>query len=203
MYTKKSIIQSVISTILLNGVLPFVVYIILKSYYSNLFSLIIATIIPLLDIIYGFCKNRKIDVFNCFMLVGFLLGIIALLFGGNEKIILLRESFVTGIMGMLFLLSLFLQKPLIYYFAKRFTTNDYERFWDYDYFRFVIRFITIVWGISLLLEAMIKAYLVFSLSTTAFLAVSPIIFYGILAVVILWTIYYRRYSKHKLDQIIH
>jgi ABC-type dipeptide/oligopeptide/nickel transport system permease component len=155
-------------------------------------------------------KYRKFDAFGLFMLTGFILSLLAFLLGGSEKLILMRESLVTGILGLIFIGSLFYSKPLIYHFAIRFSSNNesdqkskFANNWEFSYFRFVIRLMTAVWGIALLAEAVIKTILVYELSISAFLAVSQIIFYSVLGVTILWTVIYRRYAKTRLDLLIN
>jgi hypothetical protein len=208
--SKRKVIQSVIVSILINGLVPVVVYNILLDHFSSFVSLLLATMVPLLDNLYHIVRHRKADAFGLFMLTAFVLSLLAFLLGGNEKLILMRESLVTGILGLIFIGSLFYSKPLIYHFAIRFSSNDeseqkgkFANNWEYSYFRFVIRLMTAVWGIALLAEAVIKTILVYELSISAFLAVSQIIFYSVLGVTILWTVIYRRYAKTRLDLIMN
>ncbi|MGR5864723.1 VC0807 family protein [Bacillus cereus] len=120
------------------------------------------------------------------------LSIIAVLIGGNERFILLRESYITGIMGSVFLVSLLFSKPLIFYFARRFSNNpqlDYK--WEQSAsMRRTFRVLTRVWGLTFLFEAMIKIVLVYSLSVETFLLVSTFITYSLIGLIILWTIHY-------------
>jgi hypothetical protein len=208
--SKKKVIKSVVVSILLNGLLPVVIYNLLLGYFSSFVSLLIATLVPLLDNLYHIIKHRKADAFGLFMLTGFILSLLAFILGGSEKLILMRESLVTGILGLIFIGSLFYSKPLIYHFALRFSAKDdseqkgtFEKNWEISYFRFVIRLMTAVWGIALLSEAIIKIILVYELSISTFLAVSQIIFYGILGVTILWTVLYRKYAVTRLDLLIN
>lgn len=208
--SNKNVIRSIVLSILLNGLAPVVIYNLLLNHFSSFISLLIATLIPLLDNLFHIMKYRKTDAFGLFMLTGFVLSLIAFLLGGNEKLILMRESFVTGILGLIFIGSLFYSKPLIYHFAIRFSENKeseqrskFANNWEISYFRFVIRLMTAVWGIALLAEAIIKVILVYELSISAFLAISQIIFYSILGVTILWTVIYRKYAKTRLAKLIN
>jgi hypothetical protein len=208
--SQKKLVQMIVMSIVINGVLPVGVYNLFLNYYSSFVSLLIATLIPLLDNLYHIVKYKKADAFGLFMLTGFVLSLLAFLLGGNEKLILMRESMVTGILGLIFIASVFTSKPLIYLFAIRFSSNSeseqkgkFASNWELPYFRFVIRLMTAVWGIALLTEAILKTILVYELSITAFLAISQILFYSVLGVTILWTVVYRRYAKSRLDLIIN
>lgn len=208
--SKRKVIQSVIVSVLINGLVPVVLYNLLLDHFSSFVSLLLATLVPLLDNLYHIVKHKKADAFGLFMLTGFVLSLLAFLLGGSEKLILMRESLVTGILGLIFIGSLFYSKPLIYHFAIRFSSNDeseqkgkFANNWEFPYFRFVIRLMTAVWGIAMLAEAAIKTILVYELSISAFLAVSQIIFYSVIGVTILWTVIYRRYAKTRLDLLMN
>lgn len=199
--------KSVILSIVINGLLPLVVYKILMNYFPSLTALIIATIIPCIGNIYEIVKDKRIDVYAMFILFGFVLGIIAVLLGGGEQFLLLRESFITSITGVVFLISLLFKKPLIYYFAQRFSgSNDankadkstWEKRWEIPYFRFGIRLMTFVWGVGLILEAVIKVILVYTLTVSEFLLVSSFVSYGIIALLIIWQVRYGKIFKNKL-----
>ncbi len=109
MLSKMKIVKSILKSVFINGFLPYVTYVVLSSYFSNLTSLIIAVLIPILENIFLFIKNKNVDIFGIFIFISIIFSIIGLLFGGGEKMILLRESIVTGIMGVS-LWQLYLQK---------------------------------------------------------------------------------------------
>ena len=207
--SRKEIIRGIVITLLINGAVPFVVYEVLRSHMSSIAALSIATVIPLIDNLFSFIKRRKMDVFAVFMLVSFLLGIIMMCIGGSERLLLIRESFVTGILGIIFLVSLLFPRPLIFYFAIRFTvgndpdkTSAFADNWQYAYFRFVLRLMTVVWGLALLGESAVRSILVFKLSVTQFLAVSNFVMYGFVGAAIVFTVIYRKHSQKKFKEII-
>lgn len=201
--SKNSIAKSVLMSIVINGLIPMLVYKFLTNYYSSLVSLIIATSIPLLDNLCSIITQKKIDVFAMFMLVGFVLSITAFFLGGNDRLILLRESFVTGIMGIIFIISLLFPKPIVYYFALRFIADPtkkskIESNWQYPSVRSIYRLMSAMWGVMLLIEALLKTYLVYHLSIMAFLAVSPFVLYGIIGIAIVFTIAFQKQLKKNM-----
>lgn len=163
--------NEIIFTLIINLVLPYLTYRLLIPYTSSVVALSIAALVPLCDSIYSLIRTRKADVFSGFIFLGLILGVVAVLLGGDERFILLRESYVTGIMGVVFLGSLLFGRPLIYYFAERFTGHNpqmNDKWEKLPRYRFNFRLITAVWGLSLLLEAFIKVVLVYSLSIPTF-----------------------------------
>lgn len=202
---RKQVIRGVFFSLLINGGLPFLVYFLLLGPVSNVMALTIATLIPMLETVIHFLKYRKWDAFAVFMLVGFILGILAALIGGDERLLLIRESFVTGILGLIFLGSLATRRPLIYYFALRFTVGKTQKEqaafadkWNVSYVRKVLRILTAGWGMVLLGEALLKIVLVYTVSVSTFLAISSLVTYGFIGLAIIWTVVYRRKSSQKL-----
>jgi hypothetical protein len=127
------------------------------------------------------------------------------LLGGDAKFILIKESFVTAGLGLLMLGSLLLPRPLMFYFAVHFSAGhddtsraNFSQYWQYPYFRFVMYTMTIVWGLSLVSEAIIRTILVFSLNNTKdFLAISPFVTYGILGLTVAWTVWFSRRARRR------
>ncbi|WP_282936478.1 VC0807 family protein [Paenibacillus sp. RC67] len=202
------VFRGIIVTLLINGAVPYILYVWLSHYMSSFAALSIATVVPMADNLIHLARHKKLDVFGGMMLFTFLLGIGLILLGGDERLLLIRESFITAAVGLLFLISLMFKKPLIYHLAIRFTVKDnvdekstFATNWDYSYFRFVVRLMTAVWGGMLLVEAGIRIILVYELTTAQFLAVSNLVFYGFIGITILWTALYRRRSKARLLEI--
>ncbi|WP_251550367.1 VC0807 family protein [Neobacillus muris] len=208
-HSKKEIIKGIVMTLLINGAIPFIVYAALKPHMSSVTALSIATVIPLFDNLLSLIKKRRLDVFAVFMLISFLLGMMMVSIGGSERLLLIRESFVTGILGMIFLASLLFPRPLIFYFALRFTVGNqpdaasaFADNWKYSYFRFVLRLITIVWGLALIGESAVRTVLVFKLTVTQFLAVSNFVMYGFIGAAISFTVVYRKHSQKRFKELI-
>lgn len=189
-------------TLIINGIVPWLIYILLNDHMSNFQALLIATLIPLIDNIVHLWKHRKLDAFGGLMLFTFVLTLILVLLGGSEKILLVRESLITAAVGIVFLGSLFFKRPLIYYLAMRFIGNDrFADNWQIKYFRFVMRLMTFVWGIILVSEAIVRVVMVFQLTTETYLLLSNFVLYGFIGAAILWTVVYRKKSSKRLEEI--
>ena len=192
----------VLFSLFINGILPWALYVWLSNYMSSIAALSIATLAPLSDNVVHFWKHRKIDVFGGLMLFTFLLTLILVALGGNEKLLLVRESLITAAVGIIFLCSLLFTRPIMFYLALRFIgKSDFADNWKYDYFRFVMRLMTFVWGIILLLEATVRVIMVYKLSTKQYLLLSNFVLYGFIGTAILWTIFYRKMSRRRLEEI--
>lgn len=203
--SRRKLLVSALVSIFINGVCPLVAYNLLTPGLPEIEALTIAASIPLLDNVYSLVKNRRLDVFGVFMLAGLLLSIVLVLLGGDKRFILIKESFLTGFLGLVMLGSLFLPRPILFYFAAHFTAGnspqaraEFNGRWELPYFRFVMYVMTIVWGVALLAEAAVRTILAFAIeNTSTFLAVSPFVQYGFLAAAIGWTVWYRKYAQRR------
>ncbi|WP_246309947.1 VC0807 family protein [Paenibacillus alginolyticus] len=172
--------QYIIFTLLLNGIVPWVLYVWISDYMSSFTALSLATMVPLADNLVHLIKHRKLDVFGSLMLFTFVLTLVLVALGGSERILLIRESMITGAVGSIFLGSLLFHRPLMFHLAIRFIGNpDYEGNWQYGYFRYVMRLMTFVWGMIVLIEAAVRNAMVFQLTTAQFLALSNLVLYGL------------------------
>jgi hypothetical protein len=192
----------VLFSLFINGIIPWILYVWLSNYMSSITALSIATLAPLSDNVVHFWKHRKFDAFGVLMLFTFVLTLILVGLGGSEKLLLVRESLITASVGVIFLCSLLFTRPIMFYLALRFIgKSDFADNWKYDYFRFVMRLMTFVWGILLLLEATVRVIMVFKLSTEQYLLFSNFVLYGFIGTAILWTIFYRKRSRRRLEEI--
>jgi hypothetical protein len=116
----------------------------------------------------------------------------------------LRENLVTGLIGLTFLGSAAIGRPLIYQLARagklRESPAEAERFEalrDKQHFRRGMTVMTLVWGFGLLAQTAVACLLVFSLSIPRYLIVSPIVGYSMMGCLALWTFWYVKRMKRR------
>ena len=206
----RSIMRGMLPSIIINGVLPYVIYQLLKSYTpaSDLIALFVSALPAIISALVGIVRRRSVDLIAGFVLVGIGITIIAVLIGGDPRLFLIRESVLTVALGVACLVSLVFPKPLwffiIRYFASANDPAQMETFntnWQYAGFRSFMRILTLVWGITWTGEFILRIILVYSLTIPQFLAISPFIFYGITIAVIAFTIYYSRWARRRGEQL--
>ena len=193
-------IRSFLPSILINAAVPFAIYLILKHYgYSDLTALSAAVLFPLIGSTISIVRQRTLDLIAAIAIIGIAVSMIAVFLGGNSKILLIRESLLTVALGIACFVSLLFPRPLMFYFGRYFATaNDpvrrtsYNKLWQYPYFCYVNRVITLVWGVAYLGEFILRVILVYTLPTAIVLAVSPIILGGLSILTLAWTFAYAR-----------
>ena len=202
-------IRGIIPSLVTNAVVPFVVYQVLKSYqYSDLVALSAAGLIPAIGTSIGIIHQRHVDLIGALALIGIGVSIVAVLIGGDPRILLIRESFLTGALGVACFVSLLFPRPLMFYFGRYFATGNnpvrrerYNGLWHYPSFRSANRMITIVWGAAYVGEFILRAMMAYTLPIPVVLAVSPFLLGGITIGTIAWTLAYARRSAQREAEI--
>ena len=107
-----------------------------------------------------------------------------------------------GIIGLLFLGSLLLPRPLMFYLARLTMAKKsaeaaarFESHWLKPRFVRSMYIMTWVWGPGLIFEAALRFWLAFAWPVEQFLAISPFISYGIYFSLMGWTLWCARRLK--------
>lgn len=201
----KSMIKGLLPSLILNIAIPLALYFLAKRFNaSEIVALSLASLFPIIDSIYGVVHHRSLDILAVVTLLGTGVGIIGILLGGNESLILIRESFFTATLGLACFFSLILPRPLMFYFGRHFMAGrdpvklaSFNAQWEHPYARFVHRLITIVWGTVYLGEFFIRVLLVLTLPHALVLAISPVILTAVTIITIAWTFAYVRYAQRR------
>jgi hypothetical protein len=197
--TSRPPLGSIVWGIVLNAVVPVVLYRLSKRYWSHseLTALLVATTFPLGKSIFDLTRSGRIDPISIVVLLGILTDGVAVLFGGGPRLLLVRESLFTGAFGFACLLSLLLPRPMMFYFGRHFMAGaDPERQarfnagWQLPEVRFCNRLITTVWGCLFVAELIFRIVLIYSVSVAAVLVISPIVLGTLTLVTMIWAFSY-------------
>lgn len=192
----------------INIAAPLAIYHHTQGRWGELNALLASSIPPLLWGIGSFLRTRRIDALSVLAVVGIGLSTVAFIGGGSTQMLQLREKLVTLIIGLAFLGSAAIGKPLIYPLARATMARQSQRaLADFDakgndaLVRHTVMVMTLVWGIGLLLDFALSAAMIYMLSIEQYLVVGPIIGYAMIGGLMLWTILYRRYRTRYADAI--
>lgn len=185
--------------IAVNFALPFLVYRATQDRLGDVKALMAASAPPLVWSIVEFARRRRIDALSLLVLAGIVLSLIAFIGGGGVRFLQLREQLVSALIGLVFLGSAAVGKPLIYQLARARIRRGadgpvawLEALRDDPRFRRVMMLMTLSWGIALVVQSAACGALVFALSIESYLIVSPIIGYSALGVMTAWSFWYTR-----------
>ncbi|MGA3251186.1 MAG: VC0807 family protein [Paraburkholderia sp.] len=183
-----------------NLLLPWLAYRLALPRWGETGGLIASAVPPVVWSLVELARFRRVDALSLVVLLGIVLSLGAMALGGSPRMLLLRESLVSGAVGVAFLLSLPMRRPLIFYLARatvaREVAGGAERInalWDErPAFAASMRMMTAVWGVGLTTETALRSWMAWTWPVERFLVVSPFIGYGIYGALLAWTLWYRK-----------
>ncbi|WP_424213866.1 VC0807 family protein [Streptomyces sp. BI20] len=191
-------------TIGLNVVAPILTYNALTERgWSEFAALLVSGVWPVLDTAIVVAWRRKADEFAVITLVFLVITAVVSLVGTpSARALLIKDSCVTGLFGLLCLGTLLAPRPLMFYFGRKFATDGtpestrwWNGMWRYEGFRRTMTLITLVWGLGYLLEAAVRVALAFVLDTSTMVWLSPVLIYGTLGLLAVWTALYSKRAQ--------
>jgi hypothetical protein len=181
---------------------PWAVFELVDKSLGDTNALIVSALPPLAWSVLELVRARRLDAVSAVVLAGILLTFAAAVIGGSPRLLQIRENAVTGLIGVLFLLTLGLERPLIYHLARAFfarqgpeAVRKLEAIHATPTGRGFFRHLTLFWGLGLIAQTAIIVWLVFVWPIGRFLLLSPPIGYGLLGLMVLWTFWYRRQAR--------
>lgn len=190
----------------INFAAPFAIYHLTAGRLGEVRGLLAASAPPIVWSIVEIIHRRRIDAISMLVLAGIALSLLGFVGADSARLLELRGKLGTGLIGLVFLGSAAIGKPVIYQIARairlrRSATElaSFEALRDNTHVRQAAMVITLAWGIGLTAEAALAIFLAYSLPAHAYLLVSPILGYGIFAVLGLWTFWFSRHQGTKVD----
>lgn len=163
-----------------------IVYYALARFYpsTSIWPILGASLVPTVSNVVNLVRRKTVDIVGLLILLGMMGGLIPALFGGTQRLLLIRESFVSGLLGLVLLVSPFvMRRPIGYYVIREvLTANDalpeehFEVLWRTAYFRHGIRVVTLAWGVVLLGELVLRAFMALTMNVGLVVSVSPVIY---------------------------
>ncbi|WP_327735386.1 hypothetical protein OG749_17655 [Streptomyces nojiriensis] len=194
-----------ILTIGLNVVAPLITYNVLTKDHgwSEFSALLLSSAWPVLESAISLAWRRKLDEFAVVTLVFLVITAVVSLVGAHSaRALLIKDSGVTGLFGLLCLGTLLAPRPLMFYFSRKFATDGtpestawWNGLWQYEGFRTTLTRMTLVWGLTYVAEAIVRVALAYTLPTETMLVVSPIMIYAVLGALGVWTARYAKRSQ--------
>ncbi|MEV6833890.1 VC0807 family protein [Streptomyces sp. NPDC051133] len=196
-------------TIALNVVAPILTYNALHDHgWSEFAALLASGVWPLVDSAVHLAWRRRLDEFAIVTLVFLVITAVVSLVGPHSaKALLIKDSAITGLFGLLCLATLLAPRPLMFYFGRKFATDGtpastswWNGLWQFEGFRTTVRTMTTVWGAAYCLEALARVALTSLLSTDTMVTLSPVLIYGVLGGLILWTTMYGKQARRRGEE---
>lgn len=162
-------------------------------------ALLAASGVAAARIVWSAIRERKLNQFATVMLVVYGLGFALAFVTGDPRTLLLKSSFVTGAVGIVFLASaIHGKRPLTLSAAQSFmparSAELMEHFRSEPAVRRHFRFSSTVWGVGLLAEALIRVPVVYLLPIDIAYGVTEAMFIATFVLLMAWNAWYVRRS---------
>jgi len=185
-------------TLVFDVAMPIIAFNVLTSYgVSTLWALVAGGLFPASNNLRVWAKSRRLEPLGIIVMAFLAIGTAASLISGSVFFALIKESILTATFGFICLGSLLAERPLMFYINRQFVAGDdpallewWNGLWQYPTFRAAQRLVTAVWGITYLVEALLRVGVALVLSPAKVVAISPMMAFGVMMVLIAWT---RRY----------
>jgi intracellular septation protein A len=181
-------------TLLLNAVAPVIAYqLLVRHGVGSTAALMYAAGFPLLAIAVAAVRNRRLDPIALLAFVAIAAGLAAGLVLHDGRILLVKDSIVTGVLGVVFLLSLPARRPMVFVLQRRLFSRGsgvelFDRSWADWQVRARSRRTTALWGVVLIAEATVRVALSFAVSPGTLLVISPLLTAVTFGPLALWTL---------------
>jgi hypothetical protein len=196
-----SLLRSLRTPILVSGALPVVIYLVASPHMPRLAALALAGVPPL---VYGgqeWTRRQSLDIISAVALFTIVISLLLAALVRDPHVLLIRDACLTGVFGILCLLSLLAPQPMAYWVYRWAFAPTAEQLavletrWKTPRGRFARRLVTTVWGIAFSAEALLDLFLAYHLPTAQFVEIHPFLFWGTLLVVFGWATQYARRSQ--------
>ena len=178
--------------------IPIVVFNVLTRYgVPILWALVAGGLSPAINNLRVWVKSRRLEPLGIIVITFLAIGTAASVISGSVFVALIKDSFLTATFGFICLGSLLFERPLMFYIIRQFVAGEdpvrlewWNGLWQHPNFRAGQRLITAVWGITYLVEALLRVGFALVLSPALVVVISPVMGFGVLIVLIAWQ---RRY----------
>ncbi|GLY72969.1 VC0807 family protein [Actinoallomurus iriomotensis] len=170
---------------------------------SSLLSFAAATAVSLGRILFVAARDRRLDGLAALMGVMFGLGLVLTLVTGDPRVALAKDSVTTGVAGLAFLGSCLFGRPLMFAMARRILPEarqaEADERWRNDpRYRSRLVVLSLMWGVILLGEALVRIVLVYSLPVDVMVGLSHALQFAAIGLGVLGSIGYARLVRRQV-----
>ncbi len=193
-----------LTAICINVLFPWLAYHLAYPQWGHLGALAASTLPLIAWMTWDLLRFRHFDALSAIVLAGTLFSMAVSYFIDNPRTRLFEAPVISGLIGVVFLISLAFPRPLVFYLGRSTIareqdggTAQFEQWWqDNPGLVAVIRKMTLVWGLGLTIENAVRLLLNIEWEDAAWIAsVSTFLQYATYGGLTLWTFLERRRIK--------
>lgn len=199
-FSPQTIWKGLLPTLIYAAAIPYLIYIVAtRSFHlSEVNALLLTAISPALGVLIELVRKRRLSLIGSFALVGIAVKLLSALIFNDARLVLISDSLMPGVFGLLMLGSVLIGKPVLLLLMKSgFGDRSQEQRAQFEQsFQFSgahqrFMFLTTIWGIALLLVPVVCVLLTYTLPIAQVILLRPVIDYGIIAALIAGSLLFR------------
>lgn len=171
--------------------------------YSDFAGLLAGTVLSALMVIGQAIRSQRLELMSAIILGGFVFGLVASLISGDPRMMIAKDSAATALIGLAFLISAMIGKPLTYLVARKAVgaggparVAELETAYRTDPAkRRAFTVLTVMWGAGLVLEATIRIVLAYQLPIHTMAWLSPVLMIAVVGPLIALSIVARNRGR--------
>lgn len=167
-----------------NAIAPYIVYELAEPRVGGMAALALSAVPPAAEGLWSVVRRRKLDVASALVLGGIAVSLVLVALGGSERVLLLRDSLITSVVGLALAISAAFPRPIL--------SHLFRQVQGVEPPVRAMRVLSVVLGLGLVVEMAVRSAMVLEMSTDRFLLISPFVQYGMTAALILWMVLYLR-----------
>jgi hypothetical protein len=186
-----------------NMVLPWLVYEVLTGRgWTEVQALMAVTVVPLVWGLAVLLRERRWDPVAAFSGGGMLLGLVTCAVSSDVRALQVRESYITLLLGLLFLGSALVRRPFFVTLARSQARASGPpgavEHLEIPAVRHLLETLNLGWGLAFVLEFAARLWMIRRLTIAQVLALGPWLQAGLLGVTVLWTWWMMRRLQRRL-----
>jgi hypothetical protein len=193
-----------LSALIVNVALPWLAYRLAFPHWGQAGALAASALPLIIWMTVDLLRYRHFDALSALVLAGVLPSLATRLIFNDARMQLIEDPMVSGFIGIVFLASLTLRKPMVFYMARSTMAREdhrsaelFERHWrERPTLAAYIRLMTLVWGVGMIGENIVRSAIVLQWPNDSRSAIaSTVLRYAVYAVLTAWTFLIRRRIK--------
>jgi hypothetical protein len=196
--SRRAIGMRILVTLIYAALVPYLMYRVGTERYhlSAVNALLLAALSPAVGSLIEFVRKRQLSVLGVFALVGIAAKVVSALLFHDARLVLISDSLLTGVYGLILLGSVLIGKPVTVVLATNmYATSPEQRAQVQQSLQASgahrqVLILTAMWGIGLLLMPTISVLLTYTLPIATVVLIRPVIDYGVIAALVAGTVAY-------------
>ncbi|MBO0780994.1 MAG: hypothetical protein J2P37_19400 [Ktedonobacteraceae bacterium] len=208
-FSPRTILMKLLPTLIYAAVLPYLIYMVAHGslHLSEVDALLLAAVPQVFGVLVELVSKRRLSLIGSMALIGMAVKLASALLVSDARLVLISDSLMIGVYGLILLGSVLIGKPLLVVLIKSGSGERspeqralMEQGLHASGLHRRLLFLTTMWGVGLLLTPVVGVLLVYALPIAEVVLLRPVIDYGIVVILVGISMVYGRIVRARQQQ---